>query len=153
MVLDDRTVDQEEGRGQAPSQQDPGRAQDPPRQGDPAVDWVGALVSMWDAIGKPVDEVRLGVYMRQLGSVPLGLLERAVSLAIRDNGSYATVPTVGAIWQALRKVLGNPLDLEVAMLRYCEGLWARANMPLGTGQSEGEVRAELAEVKARWGIG
>ena len=118
-----------------------------------ADEWNGVLMSLWDAIGKEVDFRRLALYARQLGMVPLGLLEQAVSLAIRDNGSYATVPTVGAIWQALRKVLGNPLDLEVAMLRYCEGLWARANMPLGTGQSEGEVRAELAEVKARWGIG
>ena len=77
-------------------------------------EWLGLLREMWEAIGKPVDEKRLLVYARQLGIVPFGLLEKSVARAIRTNGQYQTVPTVGAIWDAVRKELDTAPALDIA---------------------------------------
>jgi len=75
---------------------------------DAALEWSEILEKMWTMIGKPVDEKRLGFYIDELGDIPIGLLEKAVSRAVRNNGQYMTVPSVGAIWNALRAELGNP---------------------------------------------
>lgn len=84
------------------------------------VEWLDILSGMWEAIGKPIDEKRLQKYARELHSIPLGLLEKAVSRAIRNGGDYMVVPTISAIWGALRKELKNPYDIDEAIERWCE---------------------------------
>lgn len=76
-------------------------------------EWIGALASMWDAIGKDVDERRLAVYEKQFESVPFGLLEKAVGRAIRNNGNYLSVPSVGALWAAVKKETGYHSNMDV----------------------------------------
>ena len=88
------------------------------------MEWLGVLTRLWDAIGKPLDADRLEVYRRELGDVPFGLLEKAVSRVIREN-TYSNVPPVGTIWAAVRKELGNPSDLEDAIRRWDERLLER----------------------------
>lgn len=63
-------------------------------------EWLAVLTRLWDAIGKPVDMKRLMAYKQELGDIPLGLLEDAVSKVLRDN-DWNTVPTIGAIWKAV----------------------------------------------------
>lgn len=85
-----------------------------------SAEWLGVLAGMWEAIGKPLDEKRLKKYAKELQGIPLGLLERAVSLAIRNSGDYQVVPTIAAVWGAVRKELGKPYDIDVAIERWCE---------------------------------
>jgi hypothetical protein len=80
-------------------------------------EWMGVLASMWELIGKPVDPVRLRIYGRNLSSIPLGLLERAIDRVFREN-VYQTVPVPGIIWEAVKKELGNPYDLEGQLERW-----------------------------------
>jgi hypothetical protein len=91
-------------------------------------EWLMVLVEMWDAIGKDATPERLGLYERQLANIPLGLLLPAVSRAIRENGSYQTVPTVGAIWTAVKKELKNPSDLDSGLERWHLDQWRGVNM-------------------------
>lgn len=86
------------------------------------------LESMWDIIGKDPTEAerRMAQYLRMLAFVPTGLLRKAVDRAMLDNGRFPTVPTPGAIVEALRVVLGKPYDLDAAVKRWCEGIWANA---------------------------
>ncbi len=72
-------------------------------------DWVGIIAQLWDAIGKPVDEKRLNMYCKQLQVVPLGLLDKGVSYAIRNN-TYSNIPPIGMIWEGVRKEL-IPLNI------------------------------------------
>ncbi len=76
-------------------------------------DWVNLLVKMWDAVDKAVDERRLKVYVEEFKAVPLGLLEKSVSRAIRNNGAWLTVPSVGALWAAIRKETGDLPNMDV----------------------------------------
>lgn len=84
------------------------------------MEWLEVLSGMWEAIGKPLDEKRLQKYVKELNGIPLGLLEKAVSRAIRNSGDYQVVPTISAIWGALRKELGNPYDIDRAIERWVE---------------------------------
>jgi len=86
------------------------------------------LEQMWENIGKPPQEAekRMVNYLRMLARIPNGLLRAAVDRAMFDNGKFLTVPTPGAIVDALRKELGNPYDLSQAITRWEEGLWYRA---------------------------
>jgi hypothetical protein len=78
-------------------------------------EWVGVIGRLWDAIGKPIEQDRLASYMQELKQVPLGLLEKAISRVLREN-TYNVVPTIGKVWEALRKELGcNPNDLAGAV--------------------------------------
>lgn len=81
---------------------------------------VKILSEMWDAIGKPLDEKRLQKYAKELKGIPLGLLEKAVSRAIRNSGDYQVVPTISAVWKAVRHELGNPYDIDEAIERWME---------------------------------
>ena len=83
-------------------------------------EWLDVLTGMWEAIGKPLDEKRLQKYAKELNGIPLGLLEKAISRAIRNSGDYIVVPTISAIWNALRKELGNPYNIDEAISRWCE---------------------------------
>jgi len=76
-------------------------------------EWIGVLASMWDAIGKDVDERRLAYYEKKFANIPLGLLEKAVDRAIRNNGNYLTVPSVGALWSAIKKETGEHPNMDV----------------------------------------
>ena len=87
-------------------------------------DWLRVLGRLWDAVGKPIEPKRLEVYRRELGSVPLGLLEKAVSRAIGENGKYQNVPTIGVLWAAVRMVLGDPYDFGAAIEAWIENEWA-----------------------------
>jgi hypothetical protein len=69
-------------------------------------EWTGVLVQLWDAIGKPVDRKQLQVYAKQLNDVPLGLLEQALKALMRRH-TYNTVPTIGEIWQEVKKLEGD----------------------------------------------
>jgi hypothetical protein len=78
-------------------------------------EWLGVLSSMWTAAGKPVDNERLAEYARTFNKIPHGLLRKMADRAIKDNGVFNTVPTIGACWVALRKELHNPYDLDAAI--------------------------------------
>lgn len=67
-------------------------------------EWVGVVASMWELIGKPVDEKRLNLYCKQLSIVPLGLLEKGIDYAVRNN-TYNNIPPIGTIWEGIRKEL------------------------------------------------
>ena len=96
-------------------------------------EWLGVVSQLWDAVGKDPDEKRLTVYARQLSMIPLGLLERSVDRAIRENGKYQTVPTIGAIWAAVRKELGDPVDLDTAIQAWIERQFDKCIVRFGSG--------------------
>ena len=76
-------------------------------------EWLECLVKMWNAVDKDVDDKRLAIYAEQFKAIPLGLLEKAVDRAIRNNGSYMSVPSVGALWQAIKQETGNHTHIDV----------------------------------------
>ena len=85
-------------------------------------EWMDVLVRLWDATDKPLDAKRLQNYRRELENVPMGLLEKAVSRCIREN-TYNNIPSVGKVWEAVRKELGNPFDIDAAIERWIESRW------------------------------
>jgi hypothetical protein len=99
---------------------------------DAAAEWTNLIYSLWDAVGKPIDERRAAVYVDALTSVPMGLLKPAVTYAIRNNGNYQTVPTVSAVWAGVRAELrkdinlsdGEPITDEV-LARWIDARWAK----------------------------
>ena len=96
---------------------------------DALAEWQNAIAGMWDAAGKSLavagEAARFGQYVRQLSGIPLGLLQLACDRAVRETGKYQVVPSVGAVWDALRKELHNPRDLDQAISLWCEARWAR----------------------------
>jgi hypothetical protein len=90
---------------------------------DVYAEWLGILRGMWDAIGKPVDERRLQEYARSFQMVPMELLRDSVDRAIRDNGAYQTIPTIGALWIAVKKELENPFDLVQGIDEWKDKRW------------------------------
>ncbi len=90
----------------------------------PMEDWLVVLSGLWLAAGKDLEQDRLQVYARELGDIPLGLLEKAVSRCLQGR-VYSNVPTVGEIRQALRRELGNPYDLDQAMAEWCDREFAQ----------------------------
>jgi hypothetical protein len=103
-------------------------------------EWTGEVARLWVAAGRPVDDGQLRVYVRELGTIPLGLLEMAVSRAIRDN-SYANVPSIGSVWSALRRELGNPYDVRLAIGEWIQASAARCVLKFGV-----EVRNDVPAV-------
>lgn len=77
-------------------------------------EWMGILAQLWIGIGKTPEPERLKVYRDQLATIPLGLLEKAIARVMREN-TWSNVPPVGTIWQAIRKELGNPHDLDYSL--------------------------------------
>lgn len=69
-------------------------------------EWVGVLQSLWVAIGKPVDNERLRLYIDVFRPVPLGLLEKAVR-RVQLTTTYQVVPTIAEINNALRAELSD----------------------------------------------
>jgi hypothetical protein len=88
----------------------------------PLEEWLGVLAELWKAAGKPVEADRLEIYAKSLGEVPLGLLEMAVQRVIREN-MYHIVPLPGVVWEAVKKELGNPWDIRMALEDWVEQNW------------------------------
>ncbi len=93
-------------------------------------DWVAEIASLWDVLGKPVDEKRLNQYCKELEIVPFGLLKKGISYAKRNN-TYSNVPPIGAIWEGVRKELAKlnlppGMDVEDAIEKWSDGLFKRA---------------------------
>lgn len=87
-------------------------------------EWMGILERLWRAINKPIDPIQLEVYADELGEIPLGLLERAVGRCIREN-QYTNIPSIGTLWQAVRRELGNPYDIRLAIGEWVEAQAAK----------------------------
>ena len=77
-------------------------------------EWTGVLKQLWYAIGKPVDSKQLAVYVKQLGDIPLGVLEDVVARIMREH-TWHTVPTIGDIWAVVRKYYGDAERLRFWM--------------------------------------
>lgn len=77
-------------------------------------EWTSILAQLWTGIGKPIDDQRLKIYCDQLKDVPMGLLENAINRVLRQN-TWNVIPPVGTIWQAIRKELGDPHDLDYSL--------------------------------------
>jgi hypothetical protein len=77
-------------------------------------DWMAVLSRLWKAANRPVDAEQLQIYIQELGEVPLGLLQKAISRAMQEN-QYSNVPTIGKVWEAVRRELGNPYDVRLAI--------------------------------------
>lgn len=90
-------------------------------------EWLEVLAQLWIAYDKEIDPERLGLYQRQFGSVPLGLLQDGVDRAIREH-TYNSVPTVADVWRAIRAALGNPRDLDAAIRSWDASLLNKVNL-------------------------
>lgn len=95
-------------------------------------EWFEILASMWDAIGKAIDQKRIKVYVHELDTVPLGLLKPAVSWAMRNNGNYQTVPTLGAVWDGVRDAvkksgvnISDGETDEMAIEKWIDAQWGK----------------------------
>jgi hypothetical protein len=78
---------------------------------DARAEWIGVLLQLWDAIGKTADKKQLAVYVKQLGDIPLGILERVVQSVLTDH-TYHTVPTIGEIWAIVKNEYGDRESLR-----------------------------------------
>ena len=79
-------------------------------------EWYEILSDLWTSFGKEPPAGRLKIYARQLGIIPLGLLEQSVSLAVRRQ-KYNTPPTVHAVFEALCEIFEceeRYIELEIA---------------------------------------
>jgi hypothetical protein len=54
----------------------------------------------------------------------MGLLELAVRRLIREN-VYHMVPLSCVVWEAMRRELGDPWDVRLAMENWAESRWGR----------------------------
>ena len=102
----------------------PGRSDDDLYQ-DAFKEWLDILAQLWTAFGKTVDDGQMIIYQRSLSVLPLGLLDAAVQRVIREH-DFNNVPTVAEVWKAVRKELGNPVDLDRAIEIWCDQLWRKA---------------------------
>lgn len=82
-------------------------------------DWIDILSRLWEAIDKPIDPIRFKVYRRELANVPIGILEKAISRCIQEN-TYLTVPPIGKVWESIRIELGNPTDIDQAIVQWID---------------------------------
>ena len=73
-------------------------------------EWIRTLTQLWDAIGKVADKKQLAVYIKELGCIPLGVLEQVVSRLLADH-TYHTVPTIGEIWKVIKEDFGDKESL------------------------------------------
>jgi hypothetical protein len=71
-------------------------------------------------------KTQIGTYENRnlLGEVPLGLLELALRRVIREN-TYNVVPLPGVVWAAVRRELGEPCEIGLAMENWVERKWQR----------------------------
>lgn len=88
-------------------------------------EWVEVLCRLWVAFDKPLDADRLKIYRDALSVLPFGLLEAGVNRAVREH-RFNSVPTIAEVWDAVRKELGNPADLDRVIYSWSESLWQKA---------------------------
>ena len=69
-------------------------------------EWVGVLLQLWEAYNKQPNPKQLRTYINQLSSIPMGALEKAVSLLLREH-KYNSVPTIAEIWDVLKRLNGG----------------------------------------------
>lgn len=91
-------------------------------------EWTGILAQLWTGIGKPLEPERLKIYRDQLQAVPLGLLELAVTRVMREE-TWLIVPSAGRIWEAIRKELGDPHDLDYSLQIWHPAYRSRQEQP------------------------
>ncbi len=77
-------------------------------------EWLEIMAGMWTMFGKPVDDQRLVKYADHLGYIPLGLLREVVDVAV-SRQEFNIPPTIFAVIQALKSVLGYPADVMDAI--------------------------------------
>ncbi len=104
-------------------------------------DWLSCMAFLWESIGKQYDtnrttEKQFDAYVRIFGSVPLDLLEKGITRAIANNGKWQTIPTPGAIWEAIRKEmeLSPNADVMEAMQTQTTIGWDRCIVKFGVSQ-------------------
>lgn len=85
-------------------------------------EWLSVLSRLWTAYGKTIDPLQMTVYRDMLGRLPMGLLELTIDRVVQDH-VYNSVPTVAEVWQAARKVLGQPVDLGQAIEEWADQRW------------------------------
>jgi hypothetical protein len=100
--------------------------------------WVGEIIRLWQAIDKPVDRERLGIYISALQEIPFGILHLAISRALRAH-TYSNVPTIGEVFAAVKQELGNPRDVKQAI---SEWIQARPTGILRTSDGRAWVKVE-----------
>jgi len=93
-------------------------------------EWMDILSDLWTAFGKEVDPKRLRVYFRNLSFIPLGLLEKAVPIAIQKQRKFNIVPTVGSVIEGLEQTLGHPADLTQAIEEWADQGFQDCIVPL-----------------------
>ena len=100
-------------------------------------DWLGVLAQLWTAVGKPLDRERLELYARDLGDVPLGLLEAALR-RVRNENIYSNVPMVGVI----RKAVNDELKSA-----YCQTIEDWKDAEWGRHSLSRQEKLELSEME------
>ena len=75
-------------------------------------EWTGVLLQLWEAYGKQPDPKQFKVYVKQLSGVPLGVLEDVIATLLREH-KFNSVPTLGEIWDVIKKSTGNSDTVQV----------------------------------------
>ena len=83
-------------------------------------DWVNVLTQLWSAIGKPVNDKQLKVYIKQLSDVPMGTLDAIVATVLKEH-KYNTVPMLAEIWAVMKRDFDG---LEQAKATTGNTVWA-----------------------------
>ena len=73
-------------------------------------EWISVLSQLWEAFGKSIDPKQFKVYFKQLGNIPLGVLEGAIAHLLKGH-RYNSVPTIAEVYEAVK--FTNPHDWEV----------------------------------------
>lgn len=109
-------------------------------------EWLSVLARLWTAYGKLPDADRMTLYRDMLSKIPMGLLEKAIDHVVQEH-VYNSVPTVADVWQAVRKELGNPYDMDQAIQEWCDRRWRAICVQFPGVQNIAEVVAvETVEV-------
>jgi hypothetical protein len=66
-------------------------------------EWMSILAQLWHATGKPVEKLQFETYIKQLGHIPLGLLEGAVAHVLSTH-VYNNVPTIAEVLNAVEAI-------------------------------------------------
>ena len=75
-------------------------------------EWTGVLLQLWSAYGKQPDPKQFKVYVKQLSGVPLAVLEDVIATLLREH-KFNSVPTLGEIWDVIKKSTGNSDTVQV----------------------------------------
>ena len=87
-------------------------------------EWVQEVSRLWVAFQKRPSAEELNLYCDELAMIPLGLLRKTISRAIRDH-KYSGVPNLHDVWSALRTELGGVLDIKQSIADWIDRGWDR----------------------------